>query len=261
MSVADRLPAASVVLPAGGLVAGVLLWALATAALSVPPYLLPAPGQVAARLVANPELYARSARITATRVLVGGTAGVVGGFAVAVAVAHVPLLRRAVLPYLVVVRVLPKLAVAPVLLIYLGTGFVTGAGFVALVAFFPMVVNTVAGLDAVPDRYRDLFDSVDASRAATAVHLRLPYALPDVFAGLKQSVTLAVVGAVVAEWIVSTKGLGALVLFALEDVQTDVMFAALLVLFAEGFVLYGAVVAVERRTNWKYGRGGESEGE
>ncbi len=255
MSVADRVPGASVTLPVGGLVAGVLLWALATAALSVPAYLLPAPGAVAARLAGNPELYARSARVTATRVLVGGAAGVGGGFTVGVAVAHVPLLRRAVLPYLVAVRVLPKLAVAPVLLIYLGTGFATGAGFVALVSFFPMVVNTVAGFDAVPDRYADLFASVGASRAATAVHLRLPYALPDVFAGLRQSVALAVVGAVVAEWIVSTEGLGALVLFAMEDVQTDVMFAALVVLFAEGLTLYGLVAAVERRANWKYGRG------
>lgn len=251
MSVAERLPARSVVLPASGLVAGVLLWSLSTAAFSVPSYLLPAPRQVVARFAANPELYVQSARTTATRILVGGAGGVAVGFAVGVVVAHVPLLRRALLPYLVVARVLPKIAVAPILLIYLGTGFETGVGFVALIAFFPMVVNTVAGLDAVPDRYDDLFASVDAPSRSVLVHLRLPYALPDVFAGLRQSVTLAVVGAVVAEWIVSTEGLGALMLFALEDVQTDVMFASLLLLFAEGFVLYGVVAAVERRANWE----------
>jgi NitT/TauT family transport system permease protein len=251
MSVADSLPAPSVTLPTGGLVVGVLLWALATSLLAIPSYLLPAPGQVATRFVANPDLYARSARTTATRIILGGAGGVGVGFAVGVVVAHVPPLRRALLPYLVVARVLPKIAVAPVLLIYLGTGFETGAGFVALVTFFPMVVNTVAGLDAVPDRYADLFTSVDAPSWSVLVHLRLPYALPDVFAGLRQSATLAVVGAVVAEWIVATEGLGALMLFALEDVQTDVMFAALLLLFAEGFVLYGAVAAVERRVGWR----------
>ena len=145
----------------------------------------------------------------------------------------------------------PKLAVAPLLLIYLGTGFTTGAVFVALITFFPMVVNAVAGLDSVPRRYHDLFASVDAGALATFVHLRLPYALPAIFAGLKQSVALAVVGAVVAEWVVATNGLGARVLVALEDVQTDVMFAATVVLFAEGLVLYGVVAAVERRVLWE----------
>lgn len=250
MSVAERVPVAEVTLPVVGLAVGVAAWWLAARALALPAYLLPSPGAVASRLVASPDLYAASAWTTLQRILVGGGVGVLAAVVIAVLVVHVPVLRRALVPYLVAARVLPKIAVAPVMLIYLGTGFTTGVVFVALVSFFPMVVSTVAGLDAVPDRYVDLFDSVDAGPLATFVHLRVPHALPDAFAGLKQSVTLATVGAVVAEWIVSTEGLGALVLFALEDVQTDVMLAALVVLFAEGLVLYGVVVAVERRVLW-----------
>jgi NitT/TauT family transport system permease protein len=251
VSVAERVPVPNVVLPVAGLVAGLCAWWAVAVVVGLPPYLLPTPDAVAARFVGNPRLYATSARLTLQRALLGGGIGVVAGCCLAVVVVQVPLARRAVVPYLVAARVVPKLAVAPLLLIYLGTGFTTGAVFVALITFFPMVVNAVAGLDSVPGRYRDLFSSVDATAFETFVHLRVPYALPSLFAGLKQSVALAVVGAVVAEWVVATDGLGALILFALEDVQTDVMFAATVVLFVEGLVLYGLVAAVERRVVWE----------
>lgn len=250
MSVADRVPAAQFALPVGALVVGLVLWSALSVALALPSYVLPPPTSVATRLVTNPDLYATSGRITLERILVGGGVGVFGGATLAVVIVYVPILRRALVPYLVAARVLPKIAIAPVLLIYLGTGSLTGTLFVALVSFFPTVVSTVAGLDNTPERYRDLFASLDAGPVATFLHLRLPYALPDVFAGLKQSATLAVVGAVVAEWVVSTEGLGALILFAMEDVQTDVMLAAVAVLFVEGLALYGIVVAVEQRVVW-----------
>lgn len=251
MSVADRVPVPDVVLPVTALGVGVALWWLGTLVLQLPPYLLPSPGAVAARFAGNPSLYADSAWVTLQRVLVGGGVGVTAGLVIAAVVVYVPLLRRALVPYLVTARVLPKLAVAPLLLIYFGTGFTTGVVLVALITFFPMVVNGVAGFDTVPERYLDLFASVDAGPVETLLQLRLPYAFPAVFAGLKQSVALAVVGAVVAEWVVATNGLGSLVLFAMEDVQLDVMFAATAVLFVEGFVLYGVVVAVERRLLWE----------
>ena len=251
MSVAERVPVPNLVLPVVGLALGVGAWWATTALVGLPAYLLPAPDAVVARFLGNPTLYADSARLTLQRALLGGGIGVVFGLVVAVVVVQLPLVRRAVVPYLVAARVVPKLAVAPLLLIYLGTGFTTGAVFVALITFFPMVVNGVAGLDSAPRRYHDLFASVDAGVIATFVHLRVPYALPAVFAGLKQSVALAVVGAVVAEWVVATNGLGALILFALEDVQTDVMFAATVVLFLEGFLLYGLVAALERRVVWE----------
>lgn len=251
MSVAERVPAPNVVLPGLGLAVGVGVWWAVTTLGGLPSYLLPPPDAVLARFTGNPGLYADSAAVTLRRALLGGGVGVLAGLCIAVVVVQIPLVRRAVVPYLVAARVVPKLAVAPLLLIYLGTGFTTGVVFVALITFFPMVVNAVAGLDSAPRRYHDLFASVDAGAVSTFVHLRFPYALPAVFAGLKQSVALAVVGAVVAEWVVATDGLGALILFALEDVQTDVMFAATVVLFVEGLLLYGVVAAVERRVLWE----------
>lgn len=242
---------APLVLPVTALAIGLAVWWAATTLLTVPEFLVPSPAAVVARLGSHPELYARNAWFTLEKILVGGALGIASGFTVALAITYVSWLRRALYPYLVTVRVLPKLAIAPVLLLYFGIGFSTAVIFVALVAFFPMVVSATAGLSRVPDAYLDLLASVDAPASRALLAVRLPYALPDLFGGLKQSVTLAVIGAVVAEWIVADNGLGFLILFASENVQADVMVAALLILFVEGLALYGAVVLLQRLLLWE----------
>ncbi|MFB6107472.1 MAG: ABC transporter permease [Haloplanus sp.] len=251
MTPTERRPLSSVALPAAALVGAIAVWWAVTVAFAVPRFVLPPPTAVAARLVGNPALYVHHAVATLRKVLVGGVVGVVAGFAIALVVAFVPVLRRALYPYLVAARVLPKIAVAPVLLIYVGVGFVTAVAFVGLVVFFPMVISTAAGLDRAPRAQVDLLRSVDAGPARTFLAVRLPHALPDVFAGLKQSVTLAVVGAVVAEWILANDGLGYLVLVASENVQVDVMLASLSVLLAMGLGLYGVVALCQRRLTWQ----------
>ncbi|GAB3327330.1 ABC transporter permease [Haloplanus salinarum] len=250
MSVADRVPAPDATLPVAGLVAAVACWWAITVAFAVPAFLLPSPTAVLARLVGNPGLYLTHAVETLRKILVGGAAGVLAGFTLAVVVSAVPLLRRALYPYLVAARVLPKIAVAPIFLIYFGVGFETAVLFVALVVFFPVVVGTAAGLSRTPEAHLDLLRSVDADPLRTFLSVRLPHALPDVFAGLKQSVTLSVVGAVVAEWILSNDGLGALILAASENVQADVMLAALAVLLPIGLGLYGGVTLCQRAVTW-----------
>lgn len=238
------------VAPVAAIAAGVACWWAITALLSIPTYYLPPPDAVATRLAANPDLYLRNAALTLERILYGGAVGAASGFALAIVVAFVPPIRRIVLPYLITIRVLPKIAVAPVLLIYFGTGTSTAILFVALIAFFPMVLNAAAGFDRTPRSQRDLLRSVDAGRVRGFVSVTLPYALPDVFAGLKQSLTLAVVGAVVAEWIVADGGLGYLVLIGSENLQTEMMLAALLVLLLVGLLLYGAVALLQRAVLW-----------
>jgi NitT/TauT family transport system permease protein len=251
MSVAERVPAAGVVLPLSALVAAVACWWALTVAFAIPPFLLPSPGAVAARLAGNPALYLANAAETLRKVLVGGAAGITAGFTLALVVWAVPVLKRAIYPYLVALRVLPKIAVAPVFLIYFGVGFETAVVFVAVIVFFPVVVGTAAGLDRTPEAHLDLLRSVDAGPLRTFLAVRLPHALPDVFAGVKQSVTLAVVGAVVAEWILSNDGLGSLILVASENVQVDVMLAALTVLLCMGLLLYGGVTLCYRAVAWQ----------
>jgi len=251
MSVAQRVPVPGVVLPVSGLFVAVAGWWTLTVALALPPFLLPSPAAVAARLAGNPDLYLTNARTTLQKIVVGGAVGVTVGFTLALVVWAVPLLERAIYPYLVAARVLPKIAVAPIFLIYFGVGFETAVFFVALIVFFPVVVGTAAGLDRAPDTHLDLLRSVDAGPVRTFLAVRLPHALPDVFAGLKQSVTLAVVGAVVAEWILSNDGLGSLILVASENVQVDVMLAALAVLLPLGLLLYGGVALCYRAVAWQ----------
>lgn len=245
---AARLTPRQVALPAAAVAAVVAVavtawWAVAAA---LPPYLVPSPVAVGAVLASHPGLFARNAAVTLERAVVGGSVGVAAGFAVAVAVTAVPWLRHAVYPYLVALRVLPTLAVAPVLVIYLGTGFTTAVVLVALVAAFPTAVTAAAGFASLPRSYRDLLASVDADPARAFLAVRLPWALPDVLAGVKQSAAVAVVGAVVAEWVVADDGLGFLVLVAAENVRTALLVAALLVLFAVGGGLYAAVAVVQR---------------
>ncbi|AZH26742.1 ABC transporter permease [Haloplanus aerogenes] len=250
MSVAERVPFPGIVLPLSALIGAVAVWWALTVALAIPPFLLPSPAAVAARLVGNPDLYLTNAVETLRKILVGGAAGIAVGFSLALLVWAVPLLKRAIYPYLVAARVLPKIAVAPIFLIYFGVGFETAILFVALIVFFPVVVGTAAGLDRTPESHLDLLRSVDAGAVQTFLHVRLPHALPDVFAGVKQSVTLAVVGAVVAEWILSNDGLGSLILVASENVQVDVMLAALTVLLCVGLCLYGGVALCYRAVAW-----------
>ncbi|RKD94841.1 ABC transporter permease [Halopiger aswanensis] len=242
----QRHAALDVLAPTAALAVGMLCWWAVTAAGTVPSFILPSPTAVAAQLLGNPELYAQNALSTLEKVVYGGSVGIATGFLLAVLVAYLPWVRTAVYPYLVAVRVLPKIAVAPLLLIYLGTGTQTAIVFVALIAFFPLVLNTAAGLDRAPTEHRELLRSVDAGALERIVYVDLPYALPDVFAGLKQSVTLAVVGAVVGEWVIADDGLGFLVLMGSENVRPEVMLAALSVLLALGLALYGSVVLVQR---------------
>jgi NitT/TauT family transport system permease protein len=235
-----------IVLPLGALVVGLLVWWLTTALFAIPPYLFPSPTAVGTQLFGNPTLYAESAVATLRKVAVGGTVGILGGFGLGVLTGTLPLLRTALYPYLVTVRVLPKIAIAPLLLIYLGTGFGTAVVFVALVAFFPLVLNTAAGLSRAPNPHLELLESVDASTVDRLLYVRGPYAIPDIFAGLKQSVTLSVIGAIVAEWVVADTGLGYLILIGSENIRTDIIIAALVTLVVVGFGLYGLVALCQR---------------
>lgn len=227
--------------PVMALASAVAVWAAFVTLLDVPAYLLPHPVDVGRRLVDNPGLYVDSAWATLVKVAIGGALGTAVGFLVGVAVGEIPPLWRAVSPYLVAARVLPIVSIAPLLIVYLGIGFWTGVAFVTLMALFPMAVSTAAGFRQTPEAALDLVDSVDAPRHRVLLSVRLPYAAPDLVAGLRQSVTLAVVGAVLAEWLVSDSGLGYLILVASENVRPDVLLASLSLVFVIGFALYGAV--------------------
>jgi len=192
---------------------------------------------------------------------IGGLAGGLGLFAawwvggavlrialpaLAVMLVYSPVLRSALYPLLVVTQAVPKVAIAPVLLLLLGAGEVSKVVIAFLVAFFPIVVNTATGLAATPPELLDLSRSYRASRLKTFIKVRFPMALPFFFSGLKVAVTLSVIGAVVGEFVGSDKGLGYVIVSATSYWKSNLAFAAMLLLSVMAVGLFGLVELVER---------------
>ena len=182
------------------------------------------------------------------------TLEIVGGFAVAgaagvvlgVAVAWSPVAARALMPFLVFVNTLPKVAVAPLFLLWLGYGIVPNILIAALIGFFPVVINTAVGLTQVDEELLDLGRVFGAPTWKVFLKIRLPNALPYVLSALKITATAAVVGAVVGEFVASQAGLGMVIVNAQTNLNTPVAFAALVWISIVGLVLYGAVGLVAR---------------
>ena len=183
------------------------------------------------------------------------TLEIVGGFAVAagagvalgIAIAWSPVAARALVPFLVFVNTLPKVAVAPLFLLWLGYGVVPNILIAALIGFFPVVINTAVGLTQVDEELLDLGRVFGAPTWKVFVKIRLPNALPYVLSALKITATAAVVGAVVGEFVASQAGLGMVIVNAQTNLNTPVAFAALVWISIVGLTLYGVVVLAARR--------------
>jgi NitT/TauT family transport system permease protein len=156
-------------------------------------------------------------------------------------------LERSVLPWAIALKMTPIVAVAPMFTIWFGFGTLPKVLIAALITFFPVLINTITGLRAVNAGALDLFRSIDASPLDVLFKLRVPSALPYLFAALKVAVTLSLIGAVVAEWSGSGRGLGRVILLAHANLDLSTLFAGVLVLASLGVVLTGILSLVERR--------------
>ncbi len=167
-------------------------------------------------------------------------------------VAHSQILERAVLPIAIMVKVTPVVALIPLLIIWLGHGWEPKIAIAALITYFPVLINAIAGFRDIDPRMHDFFRSVDASTWEIFRHLRLPAAIPYLFAALKISVTLSLIGAVVAEYFSSHHGgLGAIIAVEYTNLRLDSVFAAVLTLTIIGVTLSTAVVIAERLFSWR----------
>jgi NitT/TauT family transport system permease protein len=191
----------------------VALWEAIVRALSVPNYLMPAPSEIAQTVRGDPTLLLRHVVPTLGETAAGFLVGNTVGLAVAVLVSQTRTLESSVLPLLVGLRSIPIVAITPLLTLILGRGAPTLVTIVALICFFPIVVNASRGLAAVDADTLEMMKVMHASRWQTLWKVRVPYALPYIFAALRVSTTAAVLGAVVAEWLVADQGLG----FFIED--------------------------------------------
>lgn len=214
-------------------------------------YLLPPLSEVAAAGWESREVLVEYLGITAGEVLIGFTAAAVGGVLIAVVIYGSPLLRRTLYPLLVGLQGLPKVALAPLFVVWFGYGLGSKALMAFLFAFFPVAIATLGGLAGTPAHLEEHFRALRASRTATFVRLRVPYALPAVVDGCKVAMPLAVIGAIVGEFVGAEKGLGSQIQFAASSNRTDLVFAALVLVSALSFVLYGVIELLGRLVWWR----------
>jgi NitT/TauT family transport system permease protein len=233
--------------PSALVLLGLLLaWQLAVDFWQVKEYILPSPW-AALGAYARPN-YQWTANFLATLYAVLGAfvLSAVLGVALAVVVVWNDMLMRAVMPVLVLFNTLPKIALAPLFVIWLGYGVWPNIVIGTTIAFFPMVVNTAVGLATAEPEMLDLVRSLRASRWQVFMKIRFPNALPYIFTGLKLNATMSVLGAIVGEFVASERGLGSLIITGGVTLETSSIFASLFLISALGLVLYGIVVAVEQ---------------
>lgn len=238
----------NVFFPTIGIVVVVLLWQGYVDLFNVNPIILPSPTDIAGATTANFAMLLRHLWPTLVECVLGFVLAVVIGIPVAVAVANSRILNLTLYPLLIAMQSIPKVAIAPIILVWFGLGMESKLAIAFLVAFFPMVVDTAAGLRSTPKGLLELAKSLRATPFQIFRKVQLPAALPFVFAGAKVAITLTVIGAVIGEFIGSNEGLGNLLLTANSQLNSPLAWAALIWLSLLGVVLFGLVAAVERLT-------------
>jgi len=240
MTAASRL-----LYPVAGLAVVLLAWWTVTTYLGVRPIILPAPQNVAAKLVEQASLLSDNAIITLAESLTGFLINVVVGIAAGALIAASSLVDRTVSPWLVALNAIPKVALAPLLVVWLGFGMSSRVGMVVLMCFFPIVLASATGLKSTPAELIELTKSLDAPKWRTFLKVRFPNALPHIFVGLKVAMPLAVVGAVIGEFR-GNGGLGQVIVRSSALADTELAFAAIFVVSILSILLYYLLVAVER---------------
>ncbi|NYT43884.1 ABC transporter permease [Alcaligenaceae bacterium] len=224
-----------------------VLWYLATDVFGVPAYLIPRPVDVFSAMYTHWPLLLRETLATLREIL--------GGFAIAVATA-VPLalmivysrvFERFVNPVIIISQAIPKVAIAPLFLVWFGFGEFPKMLIAALIAFFPMLIACTVGLKGIDPEMLSMARSMGATPSRTFFKLRLPIALPNFFGGFKLAITFSVIGAVIGEFVGGDHGIGYLIQLASGSQQLDLLFAGLIVLSALSLILFFSVEAIERK--------------
>jgi len=229
-----------------GFVAAFGLWEAAVRFFNVAPYLLPPPSMVVAELAARWPRVLDSAMITTQEILAGYLLAVVVSVPLALLITYSRTLESTLYPLIVFLQIVPKIAIAPLFIIWFGFGFTPKLLLVFLLSFFPIVVSSIAGFKSLDPDVMDLARSTGASEWLMLRKIRLPQALPSIFTGLKVGAALAATAAVVAEFVASNRGLGYLLLEYNGNLETAMVFAVVLVLSAIGLLVYYAVELLEK---------------
>jgi ABC-type nitrate/sulfonate/bicarbonate transport system permease component len=236
------------VLPAALLLTlATLAWEVVVRAQQVPLFLLPPPSAVAARWLREPAFFMTEGGVSLAEALAGLAVGAGLAFLAGVLMARLRWLEQGLLPLAIVLKMTPVVVLAPLFVLWFGFGPAPRVLIAALLTFFPVLIGVVAGLRSPPPAARDVLATLDAGALDEIVLLRLPAALPHLFAALKVSATLALLGAVIAEWVGGDRGLGRAILLANSNLDTPTTLAGVLTLAAIGVGLVGVLTVLERR--------------
>lgn len=229
------------------LVATIVVWETWVRFRDIPNYLFPKPTTVVERLVAKPWVMTEAFLFTFFESVIGFALASVVGIALAILIARSALIERLVYPYLNIIRVTPVIAIAPLLTIWFGHGILPQALIAALIAFFPIVVTTVLGLKSVDPELVNLMKLLNATEAKELWKIRLPNALPYIFSAFRISAPLAVVGALVGEFVGGAQGLGWILITARGRLDTSTVFLMVVLAVLLGIASFTLVVAFEKR--------------
>jgi NitT/TauT family transport system permease protein len=221
-------------------------WEAASRTGLVPGYLLPAPSAVVARAFMLRDIFALNTAVTLIEVVVSFAIALAFSTLLALLITYVPVVERTIYPVLIATQSVPKVALAPLFVIWFGFGLAPKILVSVLVCFFPMLVNLVIGFRSIDPYSVALLRSMGAGNARIFWYLRLPATLPFLFGAIKISITLAVIGAITAEFIGANEGLGYLLIFANGMQDTQVLFASLIIISLMAMALYGVAAGLER---------------
>jgi NitT/TauT family transport system permease protein len=228
-------------LPPLTFIAMVALWSVSIAVFNIPAYLLPGPGSVFSRILSDAPMLWSHSLVTLTEIVLGFGLTVVTAIPLGLAIALSRFVRQVVYPPLMLMQLVPKIAVAPLFLVWLGFGMESKVLLTVLMTFFPLLLASISGFQILDDRLLYLTQSMGASSWQTFRYLRFPAALPVIFSGIKSSATIAATAAIVAEFVGANRGLGYVLLRGTSTMDLELTFAVLVVLTIIGVVINYAV--------------------
>lgn len=222
-----------------------LLWEASVRMLGIRSIILPPPSAVVAVMMTRYDLLLTHLWPSLYMTVAGFGLSVVGGVLVAIAITYSTILRNGFYPIIVVSQVVPKISIAPLFIVWFGTGTMSSLLLAVLIAFFPMTINAAMGFQSIDEEIHRMARTFMGTRWQIFWKVRMPNALPHIFAGMKISITLAIIGVIVSEFVASQEGIGYLIKLAGGLLDTPLMLAAIAVISISGLALYGLIAAAE----------------
>ena len=236
------------IFPIGILVSLVIVWEVLVRVVNVPSWQLPPPSDILDELIVSKDLLLHHTLVTLKEIVVGFSVALVTGLTLAAGIAYSRILERSVYPIIIASQTIPIIAIAPLLLIWVGYGLTPKVIIVALICFYPIAVNTVDGLKSIDPDMISMFRTLGASRFQVFTKLQVPNSLPFMFSGIKIGISVSVIAAVIGEWVGGSEGLGYLITYSQPLFLTARVFAAIFLLSVMGIILFVLGVWIEHLT-------------